>query len=73
MLYSRVILFIYLFLQPSFGYYITSPKKRQPVALLRQSDSSGGDNGQEISQLSEVFPGNYRTEGAALDSGCNGS
>uniref|UniRef100_A0A8C0BSH0 Centrosomal protein 192 n=1 Tax=Buteo japonicus TaxID=224669 RepID=A0A8C0BSH0_9AVES len=54
--------------QPSFGYYITSPKKRQPVALLRQSDSSGGDTGQEMSQLSEVFPGNYRTEGAALDS-----
>ncbi|KAM9303176.1 centrosomal protein of 192 kDa [Morus bassanus] len=42
--------------RPSFGYYITSPKKRQPVALLRQSDSSGGDTGQEISQLSEVFP-----------------
>ncbi|XP_039425496.1 centrosomal protein of 192 kDa [Corvus cornix cornix] len=41
--------------RPSFGYYITSPKKRQPVALLRQSDSSGGDIGQEISQLSEVF------------------
>uniref|UniRef100_A0A663LU68 Centrosomal protein 192 n=1 Tax=Athene cunicularia TaxID=194338 RepID=A0A663LU68_ATHCN len=50
--------------QPSFGYYITSPKKRQPVALLRQSDSSGGDTGQEISQLSEVFSGNYRTEGS---------
>uniref|UniRef100_A0A8C0EJ04 Centrosomal protein 192 n=1 Tax=Bubo bubo TaxID=30461 RepID=A0A8C0EJ04_BUBBB len=57
--------------QPSFGYCITSPKKRQPVALLRQSDSSGGDTGQEISQLSEVFPGNSRTEGLALDSGYN--
>ncbi|XP_009697373.1 PREDICTED: uncharacterized protein LOC104160839, partial [Cariama cristata] len=42
--------------RPSFGYYITSPKRRQPVALLRQSGSSGGDTGQEISQLSEVFP-----------------
>ncbi|KAM6281298.1 centrosomal protein of 192 kDa [Porphyrio hochstetteri] len=41
--------------RPSFGYYITSPKKRQPVALLRQSDSSGGDTAQEILQLSEVF------------------
>ncbi|XP_051628521.1 centrosomal protein of 192 kDa [Manacus candei] len=41
--------------RPSFGYYITSPKKRQPVALLRQSDSSGGDTIQEISQLSEVL------------------
>uniref|UniRef100_A0A8C0EE93 Centrosomal protein 192 n=1 Tax=Bubo bubo TaxID=30461 RepID=A0A8C0EE93_BUBBB len=57
--------------RPSFGYCITSPKKRQPVALLRQSDSSGGDTGQEISQLSEVFPGNSRTEGLALDSGYN--
>ncbi|XP_071410367.1 centrosomal protein of 192 kDa [Pithys albifrons albifrons] len=41
--------------RPSFGYYITSPKKRQPVALLRQSDSSGGDSSQEIAQLSEVL------------------
>ncbi|KAJ7411249.1 hypothetical protein BTVI_50513 [Pitangus sulphuratus] len=41
--------------RPSFGYYITSPKKRQPVALLRQSDSSGGDTVQEISHLSEVL------------------
>uniref|UniRef100_A0A8C4XM27 Centrosomal protein 192 n=1 Tax=Falco tinnunculus TaxID=100819 RepID=A0A8C4XM27_FALTI len=57
--------------RPSFGYYITSPKKRQPVALLRQSDSSGGDTVQEISQLSEVFRGNSRTEGSALDTGYN--
>ncbi|KAM9024220.1 centrosomal protein of 192 kDa isoform 1-T2 [Ara ararauna] len=48
--------------RPSFGYYITSPKKRQPVALLRQSDSSGGDFGQEISQLSEVFPGDLEAQ-----------
>ncbi|XP_064559275.1 centrosomal protein of 192 kDa [Zonotrichia leucophrys gambelii] len=41
--------------RPSFGYYITSPKKRQPVPLLMRSDSSGGDIGREISQLSEVF------------------
>ncbi|XP_039944411.1 centrosomal protein of 192 kDa [Hirundo rustica] len=39
--------------RPSFGYYITSPKKRPPVSLLRQSDSSGGDIGQGISHLSE--------------------
>ncbi|XP_066040888.1 centrosomal protein of 192 kDa [Chamaea fasciata] len=43
--------------RPSFGYYITSPKKRPPVSLLRRSDSSGGDIGQEVSRLSEeVFP-----------------
>ncbi|XP_057253401.1 centrosomal protein of 192 kDa [Pezoporus wallicus] len=48
--------------RPSFGYYITSPKKRQPVALLRQSDSSGDDFGQEISQLSEVFQGDLEAQ-----------
>uniref|UniRef100_A0A8C3XFS2 Centrosomal protein 192 n=1 Tax=Cyanoderma ruficeps TaxID=181631 RepID=A0A8C3XFS2_9PASS len=43
--------------RPSFGYYITSPKKRPPVSLLRRSDLSGGDIGQEISRLSEeVLP-----------------
>uniref|UniRef100_A0A8C0BQT1 Centrosomal protein 192 n=1 Tax=Buteo japonicus TaxID=224669 RepID=A0A8C0BQT1_9AVES len=47
--------------RPSFGYYITSPKKRQPVALLRQSDSSGGDTGQEMSQLSEVLEGAWHS------------
>uniref|UniRef100_A0A674H7A1 Centrosomal protein 192 n=1 Tax=Taeniopygia guttata TaxID=59729 RepID=A0A674H7A1_TAEGU len=48
-------------IQPSFGYYITSPKKRQPVPLLMRSGSSGGDIGEEISQLSEVFSGSYGT------------
>ncbi|XP_014793902.1 PREDICTED: centrosomal protein of 192 kDa [Calidris pugnax] len=48
--------------RPSFGYYITSPKKRQPVALLRQSDSSGSHVTQEISQLSEVFSGDLETQ-----------
>uniref|UniRef100_A0A669PMN8 Centrosomal protein 192 n=1 Tax=Phasianus colchicus TaxID=9054 RepID=A0A669PMN8_PHACC len=46
--------------RPSFGYHITSPKTRQPVALLRQSDASVGDTTQETSQFSEAFPGNYR-------------
>uniref|UniRef100_A0A8B9BTC9 Centrosomal protein 192 n=1 Tax=Anser brachyrhynchus TaxID=132585 RepID=A0A8B9BTC9_9AVES len=50
--------------RPSFGYHITSPKKREPVALLRQSDVSGCDTLQETSQLSEVFTGNYGTEGS---------
>ncbi|XP_056339603.1 centrosomal protein of 192 kDa isoform X2 [Oenanthe melanoleuca] len=39
--------------RPSFGYHIMSPKKRQPVSLLRRSDLTGGDIGQEISQMSE--------------------
>lgn len=39
-----------------------SPKKRQPVSLLRRSDSTGDNIGQEISQLSEeVLSGSYRT------------
>uniref|UniRef100_A0A8C3KW35 Centrosomal protein 192 n=1 Tax=Chrysolophus pictus TaxID=9089 RepID=A0A8C3KW35_CHRPC len=46
--------------RPSFGYHITSPKTRQPVALLRQFDASVGDTTQETSQFSEAFPGNYR-------------
>ncbi|XP_064363242.1 centrosomal protein of 192 kDa isoform X2 [Dromaius novaehollandiae] len=41
--------------RPSFGYHITSPKKRPPVALLSQSDASGSYAGQETSQFSEVF------------------
>ncbi|XP_015474398.1 centrosomal protein of 192 kDa isoform X1 [Parus major] len=49
--------------RPSFGYYITSPKKRQPVSLLTRSDSSGGDTSQEISQLSdEVFSGDLEAQ-----------
>ncbi|NXK53938.1 CE192 protein, partial [Chauna torquata] len=48
--------------RPSFGYHITSPKKRQPVALLRQSDVSGCDTAQETSQFSEVFPEDLETQ-----------
>ncbi|NXI71427.1 CE192 protein, partial [Anseranas semipalmata] len=48
--------------RPSFGYHITSPKKRQPVALLRQSDVSGCDTTQETSQFSEVFPEDLETQ-----------
>ncbi|XP_043364079.1 centrosomal protein of 192 kDa isoform X9 [Dermochelys coriacea] len=41
--------------RPSFGYRITSPEKRQPVALLRQSDASRGNSEQERSQISDTF------------------
>uniref|UniRef100_A0A452I322 Uncharacterized protein n=1 Tax=Gopherus agassizii TaxID=38772 RepID=A0A452I322_9SAUR len=41
--------------RPSFGYHITSPEKRQPVALLRQSDASRGNSEQERSQISDTF------------------
>ncbi|XP_010080899.1 PREDICTED: centrosomal protein of 192 kDa, partial [Pterocles gutturalis] len=61
--------------RPSFGYYITSPKKRQPVALLTQSDSSGGDTVQGISQLSEVFPDDLeaQTKEHANSTSCEGA
>ncbi|XP_064299129.1 centrosomal protein of 192 kDa isoform X1 [Phalacrocorax carbo] len=61
--------------RPSFGYYITSPKKREPVALLRQSDSSRSDTGQEISQLSEVFPDDLeaQTKERANSTSCEGA
>ncbi|NWX87377.1 CE192 protein, partial [Nothoprocta pentlandii] len=55
--------------RPSFGYYITSPKKREPVALLRQSDTSG---------FFEVFPDDLgapvkeHTESANCENGCHG-
>uniref|UniRef100_A0A7M4EJL6 Centrosomal protein 192 n=1 Tax=Crocodylus porosus TaxID=8502 RepID=A0A7M4EJL6_CROPO len=42
--------------RPSFGYQITSPEKKQPVALLRESDASRGNLHEERSQLSDVFP-----------------
>uniref|UniRef100_A0A8C3IZE6 Centrosomal protein 192 n=1 Tax=Chrysemys picta bellii TaxID=8478 RepID=A0A8C3IZE6_CHRPI len=41
--------------RPSFGYHITSPEKRQPVALLRQSDASRGNSEQESSQISDTL------------------
>ena len=33
-----------LLLQPSFGYIITSPEKRDPFALIRPSDVSSRDS-----------------------------
>uniref|UniRef100_A0A8C2T8Z7 Centrosomal protein 192 n=1 Tax=Coturnix japonica TaxID=93934 RepID=A0A8C2T8Z7_COTJA len=49
--------------RPSFGYHITSPKTRQPVALLRQFDASIGDATQEISQFSEGGVNEDKLEG----------
>uniref|UniRef100_A0A8C3XS43 Centrosomal protein 192 n=1 Tax=Chelydra serpentina TaxID=8475 RepID=A0A8C3XS43_CHESE len=49
--------------RPSFGYHITSPEKRQPVALLRQSDASRGNSEQESSPISDkFFPGTIKWE-----------
>ncbi|XP_054237576.1 centrosomal protein of 192 kDa [Indicator indicator] len=61
--------------RPSFGYYITSPEKRQPVALLTPSNSSRGDTGQETSQLSELFTEDLeaRTKEHASSASCEGA
>ncbi|XP_075777128.1 centrosomal protein of 192 kDa isoform X2 [Pelodiscus sinensis] len=43
--------------RPSFGYHITSPEKRHPVALLRQSDAARGNSDKESLQISDaLFP-----------------
>uniref|UniRef100_A0A8D2LUA2 Centrosomal protein 192 n=1 Tax=Varanus komodoensis TaxID=61221 RepID=A0A8D2LUA2_VARKO len=39
--------------RPSFGYYITSPEKRQPVPLLRQSDVSRANSDEPNLQISD--------------------
>lgn len=46
----------YFFSQPSFGYIINSPEKREPFALIRPSDFSSRGNSvhSETVQLSEV-------------------
>ncbi|KAH0617835.1 hypothetical protein JD844_016465 [Phrynosoma platyrhinos] len=44
--------------RPSFGYHITSPEKRQPVPLLRQSDVSRANFDEQNSQMSDSLQGN---------------
>nr|XP_012327937.1 centrosomal protein of 192 kDa isoform X5 [Aotus nancymaae] len=39
------------FIQPSFGYFIRSPEKREPVALIRKSDVSRSNSEKEIAHL----------------------
>nr|XP_010333901.2 centrosomal protein of 192 kDa isoform X2 [Saimiri boliviensis boliviensis] len=39
------------FIQPSFGYFIRSPEKREPVALIRKSDVSTSNSEKEIAHL----------------------
>ncbi|XP_072854876.2 centrosomal protein of 192 kDa isoform X1 [Pogona vitticeps] len=44
--------------RPSFGYHITSPQKRQPVPLLRQSDVSTANSDKQNLQISDTLQGN---------------
>nr|XP_056710919.1 centrosomal protein of 192 kDa [Euleptes europaea] len=43
--------------RPSFGYHITSPEKRQPVALLRESSVSRANSDESSQQLSDTVQG----------------
>ncbi|XP_042318653.1 centrosomal protein of 192 kDa isoform X2 [Sceloporus undulatus] len=43
--------------RPSFGYHITSPVKRQPVPLLRQSDVSRANFDEQNFQMSDSLQG----------------
>ncbi|KAJ7338663.1 hypothetical protein JRQ81_012565 [Phrynocephalus forsythii] len=45
--------------RPSFGYHITSPQKRQPVPLLRQSDVSTSSSDEKNLQKSDTLQGNF--------------
>lgn len=56
---------IHLFvLQPSFGYFIRSPEKREPVALIRKSDVSRSNFEKEMAPLNhDLFPGNGLNKG----------
>ncbi|XP_026555218.1 centrosomal protein of 192 kDa isoform X2 [Pseudonaja textilis] len=46
--------------RPSFGYHITSPKKRQPIPLLRQSDIYTTNSGEQDLNMSSNFQGDVK-------------
>ncbi|XP_026527748.1 centrosomal protein of 192 kDa isoform X2 [Notechis scutatus] len=46
--------------RPSFGYHITSPKKRQPIPLLRQSDIYTTNSGEQDLNISSNFQGDVK-------------
>ncbi|XP_068849763.1 centrosomal protein of 192 kDa [Capricornis sumatraensis] len=41
--------------RPSFGYFIRSPEKREPIALIRKSDLSRSNLGKEVADLNHGF------------------
>uniref|UniRef100_A0A8C6XS95 Centrosomal protein 192 n=1 Tax=Naja naja TaxID=35670 RepID=A0A8C6XS95_NAJNA len=46
--------------RPSFGYHITSPKKRQPIPLLRQSDIYTTNSGEHDLNISSNYQGDVK-------------
>ncbi|XP_030781619.1 centrosomal protein of 192 kDa isoform X6 [Rhinopithecus roxellana] len=55
------------FIQPSFGYFIRSPEKREPIALIRKSDvSSRGDLEKEMTHLNhDLYSGDLNEQSQA--------
>lgn len=49
--------------RPSFGYFIRSPEKREPVALIRKSDVSRSNFEKEMAPLNhDLFPGDLKAQ-----------
>ncbi|XP_066102895.1 centrosomal protein of 192 kDa isoform X2 [Saccopteryx bilineata] len=52
--------------RPSFGYFIRSPEKREPVALIRKSDLSRSDLEKEMAHLNrDLFAGDLNEQSKA--------
>ncbi|XP_070320635.1 centrosomal protein of 192 kDa isoform X5 [Odocoileus virginianus] len=49
--------------RPSFGYFIRSPEKREPIALIRKSDLSRSNLGKEVADLNPgLFSGDLKAQ-----------
>ncbi|XP_048077553.1 centrosomal protein of 192 kDa isoform X1 [Ursus arctos] len=49
--------------RPSFGYFIRSPEKREPVALIRKSDVSRSNLEKEVAHLNhDIFSGDLKAQ-----------
>uniref|UniRef100_A0A8C6DSG3 Centrosomal protein 192 n=1 Tax=Moschus moschiferus TaxID=68415 RepID=A0A8C6DSG3_MOSMO len=49
--------------RPSFGYFIRSPEKREPIALIRKSDLSRSNLGKEVADLNHgLFSGDLNAQ-----------
>ncbi|XP_005258166.1 centrosomal protein of 192 kDa isoform X6 [Homo sapiens] len=54
------------FIQPSFGYFIRSPEKREPIALIRKSDVSRGNLEKEMAHLNhDLYSGDLNEQSQA--------
>ncbi|KAL4682486.1 hypothetical protein H8959_002041 [Pygathrix nigripes] len=52
--------------RPSFGYFIRSPEKREPIALIRKSDVSKGDLEKEMTHLNhDLYSGDLNEQSQA--------